>query len=254
MRPPNPDPMDKTDQKRVFVEDPDRMKRDGNGDLILRDTSLLPLKIYTRPTGEPDPRIVSWKYYNRFNFSRLTGRHTILHRSLGVTSAVRQEGKTHVAANMAVSLAQAYQRRTVLVDLNFANPQLHNVFATRLEPGVAEAMEFRTLRINPTRVKDLFLMTAGDAERHPPGIHHTIALREVLYTLKNEFDFIIIDMCSVFPIQEFPVHFMNEIDGLIHVVNLKQTKKGEVNRIYHHLDEDRFVGYVFNRVEEGGKR
>jgi hypothetical protein len=71
-----------------------------------------------------------------------------------------------------------------------------------------------------------------------------------LFTLKNEFDFIIVDLSSVFPLEEFPVHFLNEMDGLITVVDSTNTKKEHLREIFKHVDEHRFIGYIFNRIAE----
>ncbi|MEX1062271.1 MAG: CpsD/CapB family tyrosine-protein kinase [Balneolaceae bacterium] len=240
--------MDKKKPKLNISEKSNSYELKSNG-LIVHDPSLLPMKISSRVADFLDAKTISRKFYNSFNFSKLTESYGNLHKTLGVTSANKKEGKTHVAANMGVSLARAYQRRTVLVDLNFNQPKLHKIFGVHLQPGVAEALESRTLRVSPTVINNLYLMSAGNSSQHQPGIEHTIALREILHTLKSEFDFVIVDMCSIFPISDFPVHFINEIDGLITVVDAERTKKGELNKIYQHIDEKRFVGYVFNRID-----
>lgn len=225
---------------------------------IVHHTSLLPDKASTTlPMTISDivlkdynVNTISMKYTNSFNFNKLASIYGNLNMSIGITSANKQEGKTLVASNMAVSLASGYHQTTVLVDLNFKNPELHKIFNAPLGPGVVDAMDSRIIHVNPTCFENLFLMTAGDSAEFFPGIKQTLVLREILYTLKGEFDSVILDMSSVLPISEFPVHFANEIDGLISVVDTKQTKKGELNKVYRHIDERRFVGHIFNRVNE----
>lgn len=197
-----------------------------------------------------DAKTISMKYTNSFNFSKLAVLYGNLNMTIGITSANKQEGKTLVASNMAVSLASGYHRTTVLVDLNFKNPKLHKVFDAPAAPGVVETMVSKTVHVFPTGFENLYLMTAGDCSKFQPGIQQTLVLRELLYTLKNEFDTVILDMPSVLPISEFPVHFINEIDGLITVVDTKHTKKETLKKIHQHIDEKRFVGYIFNRVDE----
>jgi Mrp family chromosome partitioning ATPase len=213
------------------------------------DSSLVPMTISDDRLDHLDSRMVSKKFYNNFNFSKLPQSLNKMNISLGITSANSKEGKTLVASNMAVSLAKAYRQKTVLVDLNFKNPNLHKVFGAQLQPGLAEAMQNRMLRVTPTMVDDLFLLSAGDCKQYEPGIKDTMALREILYTLKSEFDFIIVDMAAVFPFEEFPVHFINEIDGLITVVDAQNTRQEHLDKIYKHVDEKRFIGYIFNRVK-----
>jgi non-specific protein-tyrosine kinase len=56
-------------------------------------------------------------------------------RSLLITSAIPGEGKTFVAANLAVSLAMS-GKRVVLVDADLRKPNLHTVFGLPREPGL----------------------------------------------------------------------------------------------------------------------
>lgn len=226
--------------------------------MITRQTSFLPAKgrnilpmvISDRVLEGYNKKIISQKFTNSFNFSKLATVSGNLNMSIGITSANRQEGKTLVASNMAVSLATAYQRTTVLVDLNFKNPQLHKIFNASLEPGVVEAVTSKTVHVSPTAIENLFLMTAGNSSKFSPSIQQTLLLRELLNTLKKEFNTVIVDMSSLLPISESSVHFVNEIDGLITVVDTRHTKKESLKKIFNHIDEKQFVGYIFNRVKD----
>lgn len=246
--------MEEPKQENKLSKNNDHRKNENESTAVhkpafVHNPSLVPMVISDGQLKDIDSSVVNKQFYNKFNFSKLTARNGNL--ALGITSANRQEGKTLVASNMAVSLARAYRQRTVLVDLNFHDPQLHKIFGARLKPGLVEAMRKRMMRVIPTLVEDLFLLPAGDILHYSPGIKDTIALREILYTLKNEFDFIIADMSSIFPVGDFPLHFVNEVDGLINVIDANNTKKDELEKIYKHIDERRFIGYVFNRFNDG---
>lgn len=237
----------KTESKELEIakeiRNPDKLS-------FLSDTSSVPINISEVHPDYVDKEVIAPEYYNNFNFSKLSKKFSDLNVTLGITSANKGEGKTLVASNMAVSLAQAYRQRTVLIDLNFKNPQLHNIFGVSQKPGLAEALETRMLKINPTKFDDLYLLSAGECKSNIPGIENTMALREILFTLKHEFDFVIADMSSVFPYEEFPVHFINEIDGLITVVDTQSTRQEQVDKIYKHIDENKFVGYIFNKIAD----
>ncbi|MFU8861721.1 MAG: tyrosine-protein kinase family protein [Cyclonatronaceae bacterium] len=220
----------------------------GNGH-ITTTSKFLPVHISAESLKTIDHNTIALKYYNSFNFSKLAETFKNEKMTIGITSANRNDGKTLVAANMAVSLASAYQQKTLLIDMNFKNPKLHKIFGTTQYPGMAEAIAYKKVRVVPTSVNNLYLMTAGASER-APGIERTLHLRQVLYSLRNEFDFVIIDMGSIYPIQDFPIHFINEIDGLIGVIDSSKTKKADFRRIFKHLNESHFIAYVFNRVNE----
>jgi capsular exopolysaccharide synthesis family protein len=59
--------------------------------------------------------------------------------SVMITSAVKGEGKTFVAANLAVSLAR-HGIRTILVDVNLNHPNVHTLFQLPQEPGLIDAV------------------------------------------------------------------------------------------------------------------
>jgi len=229
--------------------------KDGNSlevvedNIVTKETKLLPVLFLPGKENNVDYKCISKKYYNSFNFSKLASAFNNSKMTLGITSAGRRDGKTLVAANMAVSLAAGYNQKTVLVDMNFHNPDMHRVFGTDLTPGLSDAIALEKIRVVPSGIKNLFLMTAGSSKSLTPGIEHTLILRKILFALKSKFDFVIIDMGSILPIEKFPIHFINEIDGLIGVIDSKKTKKGEFNKIFKHLDESLFIGYVFNRAD-----
>lgn len=220
----------------------------GNGN-VAKSSSLLPVHVSTDKLTTVDRKTVALKYYNSFNFSKLAATFNNEKMTIGITSANRNDGKTLVAANMAVSLASGYNQKTLLVDMNFRHPKLHKVFGTNQCPGMAEAIAYKKVRVVPTSVNNLYLMTAGDSSL-TPGIEQTLLLRQILSALRDKFDFVIIDMGSIYPIEDFPVYFINEIDGLIGVIDSKKTKKADFKRMFKHLDESQFIAYVFNRVNK----
>ena len=217
--------------------------------LIAKSSDLLPVYVSKDSLTTVDRKTVALKYYNSFNFSKLADIFANTKMTIGITSANRNDGKTLVAANMAVSLASGYNQKTLLVDMNFRNPKLHKVFGTNQCPGMTEAIAYKKVRVVPTGVDNLYLMTAGDSKK-TPGIEQTLLLRQILSSLRNKFDFVIIDMGSIYPIEDFPIHFINEIDGLIGVIDSRKTKKADFKRMFKHLDESQFIAYVFNRVEK----
>jgi Mrp family chromosome partitioning ATPase len=250
--------MDLNNQKMVLANNEENQENKEQEEQIpsvykpytVNGTSLMSLSITDEVIVEGlDESIIAPRFYNNFNFSKLAVSNHSVTLALGITSANRREGKTLVAANMAVSLAQAYHQRTVLVDLNFVNPELHKVFGLEQSPGLSEAMQHHLLHVSATQVDNLYLLTSGQLDDYMPGIRDTLTLRNILFTLKNEFDFIIVDLSSVFPIEEFPIHFLNEMDGLITVVDSKSTKTEHLENIFKHVDEHRFWGYIFNRFK-----
>jgi Mrp family chromosome partitioning ATPase len=199
--------------------------------------------------GEIDDRIVSLRYYNCFNYSLLPKEQTDVNLSLGVTSPNPRDGKTLVASNLAVALAMSFQRKTVLVDLNIQHPRVHEVFGTSLKPGLLEAFNDVTIHVSATQIEHLFVLSAGGSMARPLGLDQLPSFREVLYSLVQEFDFVIVDMPSM-NLLDFPILFANHLNGLFVVLNVGKTKRSEVDRMFRVLNESQVFGFVFNRYRE----
>lgn len=210
-------------------------------------------KIVVSPTKGDylDEKVIQKKYYNSFNYTMFPDRQKY-DMTIGITSSKSGEGKTLVAANLAVSLALANQKKTVLVDLNFKNPDLHKIFGVELKPGLVESMNNGSVYLTETKIDQLFLLSAGNNKEMSIDLDNILSIRKILDSLKNEFEIIILDMTSVYPVDDFPAVFVNEIDGLLVVIDTKKTKYDDVDRVFKHITRDQTMGFIFNRVKDKG--
>jgi Mrp family chromosome partitioning ATPase len=217
-----------------------------------------------------DPNEVSPHFYNCFHYSMLMKESTSVNMTVGVTSANPREGKTLVAANLAVSLAVANQRETVLVDLNVRFPSLHRIFGTDQGPGLAEALNEATIQVSRTQLEHLYLLSAGNisgsvlatkyisengkkasgVETEPTvGLEQVAAFRDVLYSLRQEFEFVVVDMPAIYrpPVSLLLVH---QMDGILVVVNANRTKHEDLQRMFRQVHQKQILGFIFNRVRD----
>ncbi|MBE0555776.1 MAG: hypothetical protein IH628_00975, partial [Proteobacteria bacterium] len=112
--------------------------------------------------GQLDKTYVNSRFYSAFNYSLLSTRGTDPGMSLGITSPNPAEGKTVVAANLALSLALTHQKETVIVDLNVRKPRVHSIFGTRLGPGLIESLNGESVIVYRTSIKHLSVLSSGD--------------------------------------------------------------------------------------------
>jgi Mrp family chromosome partitioning ATPase len=207
-----------------------------------------------------DDNIVSSHYYNSFNYSVLAEQKNNVHLTLGVTSANRGEGKTLTASNLAVSLTLGYQRKTVLVDLNPHLPRVHQIFGVPIGPGLMEALNGEGIHVSSTPIENLSVLTAGNTNGHsgthnrkraslPLGVEHTAAFGAVIHALQEEYNFIIVDMPAM-SMREFPILFINHLDGVFVVVEARKTKRRDIEKMLHRLNKQQVLGFVFNRVKD----
>lgn len=213
------------------------------------DNSFMPVAVDEERSTYVDTKVVHQKYYNNFNYSKLPKEYKKLHLTLGITSARSGEGKTHVAANLATSFAVGYKKSTVLIDLNIKNPSIHKIFDIDPKPGLTEALKDKKIRLVQSSYDQLYLLPIGDIENYSLGLEDILAVRDMICTLEEQFDFVVVDMSPVLPITDFPVLFANEVDGLLTVVDSKQTKRADINEIFRHINKEQIAGFIFNRME-----
>jgi Mrp family chromosome partitioning ATPase len=229
---------------------------------------LKPVIIAAQQGKYVDSNEVCSRFYNCFHYSLLSKEDTAVNMAVGITSASAGEGKTLVASNLAVSLAVANQRETVLVDLNVRAPRLHRIFGTELSPGLVEALNEATIQVSKTQIEHLCLLPAGAiggsplmtqyvpvngergaGEKSGPavGLEHIAAFRDVLYSLRQEFEFVIVDLPAL---QEprMPLLLVHQLDGILIVVNANKTKHEDIQKLFRHVNKSQILGFILNRV------
>jgi polysaccharide biosynthesis transport protein len=116
-------------------------------------------------------------------------------RVIVVTSTSRGEGKTLVATNLAVALAQARQR-VLLVDGDMRRPRLHEIFAVERGPGLADLLsspELGTSVLRETQQPNLTLMAAGSEPAQTADLLGFDPITQLLAALDRTFDWVIVD-------------------------------------------------------------
>lgn len=123
-------------------------------------------------------------------------------RVIMVSSANAGEGKTTLAAHLAVSLAGA-GRHPVLVDFDLRRPALHRVFGVSLQPGVNEILrdghEFEAA-LQATQIPNLMMLSAGRTSKLGLGGLVGADLQSLFTKLRAEFDFVVVDACPILPV------------------------------------------------------
>jgi capsular exopolysaccharide synthesis family protein len=123
-------------------------------------------------------------------------------RIIMVSSANAGEGKTTLAAHLAVSVAGA-GRHAVLVDFDLRRPALHRVFGASLHPGVNEILRDgqeleATLQV--TQVPNLMLLSAGRSCKTGLSGLAVADLKALFASLRAEFELVIVDACPILPV------------------------------------------------------
>jgi capsular exopolysaccharide synthesis family protein len=181
----------------------------------------------------------------------LLGPEGATKRVLAVTSAVPGDGKTTFTTNFALTIAAA-GNRTLLVDADLRRGNIHGYFEQPLEGGLAEVLDGRLEikdAIHETSIKNLYFMRAGERPANPSELLIGPKTRELIASLRKEFDYVIFD-CPPLTAIDDTFSVAAYLDGLLFVVRAGRTSmrfaKIGLNTI--HQRSAPLLGLVINGV------
>lgn len=152
------------------------------------------IRVPGRPEGAPDPAngVLSEAF-------RLLSATIQLKREIGpgprvmvVTSPGSGDGRTTVAARLALTLA-ASGSRVLLIDGDLRQPALHHQFGLPEEAGVSDLLQGREAVVVPTGYANLELLSAGTAAERMMELPSIATFRELLATFAGNNRYVIID-------------------------------------------------------------
>lgn len=139
-------------------------------------------------------------------------------KTLQVTSAVKGEGKTTTAANLAISLASAGSK-ILLIDADLRRPALHKIlgFPERVEGGLTDALtngkSWQSVAL-PTATPNLFFIHSGLMSPNPAELLSSKRMKSLLAELKEHFDIVIIDSPPIVSVADATI-IATLVDGTI---------------------------------------
>jgi capsular exopolysaccharide synthesis family protein len=171
-------------------------------------------------------------------------------KRLLVTSAGRGEGKTHVSANLALTMAREADRRILLVDADFRKPDLHNVYGISNEFGLADVLRngrdpWKAVR--KVNGLNLYVLTAGSGNSEPPTASTILTLKMLLDQMNQAFDLVIIDSPPVLVAAD-TLLLAKLAEGVLFVVGASETPRDLVVKAKGLLEGNTIVGAVLNRA------
>jgi len=116
-------------------------------------------------------------------------------KTILITSPSPGDGKTTLASNLAIALAQA-GHKTLLVDADFRRPQQHKIFAVRDRIGLSSVLQGKEIlddAAHRTNVDLLEILPAGPLPQDPSELLNGQELADLLNTLAGRYDYVLID-------------------------------------------------------------
>jgi len=178
-------------------------------------------------------------------------------RTIMVTSTFPGEGKTHVAANLGVSIAEGVNEHVLLVDSDLRRPNLHEVLGYPNQEGLHEYLigkrQLPELLIR-TRFEKVSLLTAGGRSAQSTELLSSNRMRDFLKEVKERYEdrYVILDGAPSQVAAEVGV-LAHYVDGIILTVMAERTPKEAIQRGIETLGKKKVLGIVFNGYKRSDK-
>jgi succinoglycan biosynthesis transport protein ExoP len=177
-------------------------------------------------------------------------------RSILVTSAMPEDGRTSVALNLGHAIANG-GGRVLVVDANFRQPMIRKLFPACPEGGLSTTLvgqaDWRQLvhEVEP----NLWVMASGPIPPNPTELLGSDAMRRQLAMFYEDYDQVLFDGSPCLVVSD-PIVLSTIVDGVILIVRAGVNTYGIVQRardIFEHVGTHIF-GVVLNgvRVTAGG--
>ncbi len=182
-------------------------------------------------------------------FSALGGEH----RVISVTSPAAGDGKSTLALNLAISLAQS-GKKTVIIESDLRRPKVHKLTGADNKQGVVDVLRGTLpldLVIQPTQVPDLSVIPCGPRPKDPAELLARPEYERFLEDLRSRFDYVIVDTPPVLAVTD-PTGVAARVDGVIVCMRLSRHTRELGKRTIESLRDigATVAGIVINGVEE----
>jgi capsular exopolysaccharide synthesis family protein len=173
-------------------------------------------------------------------------------KTMLVTSAGPEEGKSTVLANLAVTTAQT-GRKVILVDCDLRRPTLHNTFNLKNTVGLTTMIVDDTAMESPplqdTGVEGLQLVPSGPLPPNPSELLGSRRMEEIIAALLERADVVLFDAPPVVAVTDAAV-LATKVDGVLLVINAGGTKRDYARTAKIRLEKvnANLLGAVLNNV------
>ena len=186
-------------------------------------------------------------------------------KTLLITSTFPSEGKSWVAANLAVTFAQT-GKKVILVDADMRKGRQYRIFEISPKPGLSNYLSEVEIYddgktnidvasyVQETEVDNLYTITAGSVPPNPSELLVSSKMLKLLEDLKQICDLIIIDGTPCELVAD-SIILSRIVDCTIVVAGYKITKKDALERVIKNIQNvgGNLAGIVLNKMASNKK-
>ena len=154
------------------------------------------------------------------------------HSVIQVTSPTPGDGKSTLASNLAVSIAQS-GKRVLLVDADMRRPRQHGTFGISSRVGFATVLsgqsEWRDTMFECEEIEGLTVMPCGAKPQNPAELSSSPQVKLLIEEMRQEFDFVIIDTPPLLAVTD-PCPIAARVDGVVLCLRIKKNVRVSAER------------------------
>jgi protein-tyrosine kinase len=185
-------------------------------------------------------------------------------KTILVSSGLPGEGKTFVAANLAISLARNRNNRVLLIDGDLRSPSLHAILGASDIPGLTEYLagtagpgdimqrdqDSSLVEAGLVRsLSNLVFIPAGAGGDNSSELVANHRIEELIAILSPHFDWILIDSPPILAVAD-AVDLARAADGVLLVARGATTPYDVAQRAQAAFNNSRILGFVLNAVKD----
>lgn len=172
---------------------------------------------------------------------------------IGVTSALRGEGKSTTAVNIAYTMAQA-GGKVLLIEADLRLPTLAKRLRVQPRPGLSNLLigqcNGNEILQSSGLIKNLWVITAGSIPPNPAELLGSEQMAVTIKTMADFFDVIIVDLPPVTAVSDALI-VSKLTNGMVVVVRQEYCDKGSVDEVIRQLRfaEAKILGFVMTGAD-----
>ena len=175
------------------------------------------------------------------------------HRVIQVTSPAAGDGKSTLAANLSISLAQS-GKKTILVESDFRRPNVHRMTGVSNDTGIVNVLRGESELadvIQTSGVDDFYVLPGGRRPRNPSELLTRPEYEQLLDVLRQKFEYVIVDTPPVLVVTD-PCSVAARVDAVIVCMRLSRHTRDFGKRTLDQLRDigANVLGVAVNGVEE----